>query len=127
MCGSEEKLPEESGIYIVYKCAPGKKEGTVKLREILYIGQAENIKERHVPQHERFVDFMRECDLDENICYAWILVDRENLDRVENGLIYMQQPKLCDRGRQTFDYPETEFILKGKTGLFYKTEFVLSE
>lgn len=99
MEGNEKELPEESGIYIVYKCVQDRGEHTVGLIEILYIGQAENIRKRHVPRHERYNDFMRECEMDEDICYAWILVDQEDLDRVENGLIYMQQPVLCDRGR----------------------------
>ena len=39
-------LPTYSGIYIVYRCTFNQEKQTVSLKELLYIGQAQNIRDR---------------------------------------------------------------------------------
>ena len=39
-------LPKVSGIYAVQSCIHNKKEGTVSLKKLIYIGEAEDILDR---------------------------------------------------------------------------------
>ena len=50
--GNEHLLPCYSGIYCVYSCIDNASDKTVSLTRLLYIGCAENIRERH-KNHEK--------------------------------------------------------------------------
>src|SRR5262245_52859658 len=53
-----ESIPEESGVYVVYDGVPNPATNDVWLRRVLYIGEAENVRERIV-NHERWTDWRR--------------------------------------------------------------------
>ena len=53
---NKEGVPSRSGIYLVYRCVYEKESNTVGLREIIYIGQAVNVRER-IANHDRLGDF----------------------------------------------------------------------
>ena len=53
-------VPSKSGIYLVYRCLYNPEQNTVGLKEILYIGQAEDARKRIV-NHDKLDEF-NECD-----------------------------------------------------------------
>lgn len=116
-----EELPEYSGVYLVYR---GILEGNgFTCREILYIGQAENIRARHI-NHEKRSEFLGERRLNEVIFYSCAPVPKADLDRVENALVFEMQPKLNDKLTETFPYETTTVISEGQCALLHK-RFVL--
>ncbi len=125
---NKEVLPEYSGIYFVYRAVPHEdpntKKVTVTLKELIYIGQAENILERH-KSHEKQTEFEQELKPGEELCYSTTEVTKNDLNRVENGLIYKRKPRLNDKGTQSFDHPRTTFILNGVFKDFSPNRFTL--
>lgn len=114
---SKEVLPEHSGVYCVYRAVPkldsnGKR--TVSLKELIYIGKAEDetIRERH-QNHERQKDFEEELREGEVLRYATVEVTTD-IDRIENGLVFKHKPRLNNKLTDCFNHPDTRFVLKGK-------------
>ena len=62
-----EGLPEYSGIYIAYRCVYNKVANKVSLKELIYIGQAENIR-RRILSHRNTGDLNRSCCENETTC-----------------------------------------------------------
>ena len=114
----KEYLPKYHGIYFVYRASnPHKNEkgewvGTIE--EILYIGKADDqtIFERH-QAHEKQAEFDNALLEGEVLWYATAEVNDE-INRVENGLIFKRQPRLNDVLTESFKYPDTHFVLHFK-------------
>lgn len=96
-------LTNSSGIYVVYRCIYDSVSDTVDIKELLYIGQAENLRER-LMSHEKKPLFFSSCMDGETICYSYATVNKSILNEVENGLIFMQQPKLNERLKDHYNY-----------------------
>ena len=62
-------LPTYSGIYIVYRCTFNQEKQTVSLKELLYIGQAQNIRDR-ISGHDKREEFFNAAKEGEQICHA---------------------------------------------------------
>lgn len=121
----EEKtdtLPIYSGIYIVYRAIYNPEDNTVDLKELIYIGKALNLKER-ITTHNMKPDFDNKLSEGEELCYAYASVAEANLDRIENGLVFSQQPPLNTQYKRSFNYPPTRFIIEGKCALLSHTNF----
>lgn len=108
-------LPHVPGIYCVYKgtLQPG---DTVLLDKIVYIGEAEDINSRHNDsQHEHYNDFVKVCGGVDHIWYSYAKVLGGETERkhVENALIYELQPKINNKGKQSFDYKKTTINSSG--------------
>lgn len=109
-----EELPEYSGVYLVYRGNFDR--GSFFCREILYIGQAENIRARHTT-HEKRDQFLAELRPSEVIFYSCAPVAKADLDRVENALIYAMRPKLNEKLTETFPYDTTTIVSDGQCSL----------
>lgn len=124
----EEKvstMPEYSGIYLAYRCAYNKANRTVSLRELIYIGQAQNLRTRLL-QHKNDGDLDKELKDGEQICYAYAKVDADKLDIVENALIFAQQPRTNTNLKQSFDHRAAKFIVEGDCALLEYKDFEIS-
>lgn len=125
----EEKmdgLPEYGGIYMVYRCVYNKDAKTVTLKELIYIGKSENIKER-ITSHDKQEEFQKKLREGEEICYSYASVKEEEMDVVENGLIYMQKPPLNSQYTRSFNYPDSHFIIEGRCALLKYTDFSIEK
>ena len=110
-------LPEYSGVYLVYRGV--RDHGSFICREILYIGQAENIKERHV-NHEKRQLFLAELRPNEVLFYSYAPVAKIDLNRVENALVFEMHPKLNDKQIESFPYDKTTIVSEGQCALLHK-------
>lgn len=114
----KEQLPNQTGIYFVYRATPTKYDGDkiaeINVHELLYIGKADDqtIYERH-QHHNRQADFDAALLDNEILCYL-TAINIDELDRVENGLIFKRQPRLNNKLKKTFNYPDTHFVLNSK-------------
>lgn len=103
-------LPDYTGIYTV--CAVSGCNCVARSR-ILYIGQADNIKERHSKGHEHLYDFLDHLNIGERIAYTAVPIDGRQLSKVENALVFMQQPPINDGLTESYDHEADEFTIQG--------------
>ena len=121
----KEHIPGFTGIYLVYRCVYNPSSDTVTLRELVYIGQSDDVNER-ILQHSQNRDFQRVLFLGEELCYSVSEVQKKDLDLVENALIYAQQPKLNNQGKDSFRYQDCSFNLVGRCALLKFTSFSIT-
>lgn len=103
-------LPTYTGIYTV--CAVSGCNCVARSR-ILYIGKAGNIKERHYKGHEHFYDFLDHLHLGERLAYTASPVDGRQLSKVENALVFMQQPPINDGLTESYYHEADKFKING--------------
>lgn len=118
-------LPSYAGIYMVYCCKFNENEQTVTLRKLIYIGKAINIHDR-VCNHNRYEDFKRQLLQGEQLCYSYASVSPNEVDAVENGLIFMQKPELNDDLTDRYSYPDSEFSIEGACSLLKMKNFTIT-
>ena len=117
-------LPHDSGIYMVYRCIYDSLTDKVTLKEIIYIGQAEDLCDR-LNNHDKRPLFLKACERGEEICYAYANVSMDDLNIVENALVFAQKPRLnCDLV-DSFNYDSAAFLVEGKCALLDYTDFTI--
>lgn len=114
-------LPSFSGIYMVYRCQYDAQNDTVFLLEIIYIGQAENIHERHI-NHEKHELFKSKLQVGEELCYSCANVEND-INLVENALVFVQKPMLNDQGKEHYNYGKAHIIANGACRCLKYTNF----
>lgn len=112
-------MPNYAGVYLVYRGIHNVAEQTVTCHEILYIGQAKDIRQR-LSNHDKRIAFGNELRNGEILFYSCAKVPMEDLDRVENALIYQTQPRLNDNLKESFLYPITRVTSEGACALLNK-------
>lgn len=120
---NKSDIPEFSGVYIIYRCSYVPHNDTVDLIEILYIGQADNLRGR-ISQHS-IKEFQVAIRPGETLCYACAPIDDNNLDLVENGLVFVEQPPFNVRLKDNYSHEDAEFIIGGNCGLLKNLHFSL--
>ena len=115
----EEKkklMPDESGVYCVYRCVYNSDENTVTIKELFYIGESENVNER-IANHDRLEDWKGALQAGETLCYSCAKVDEKDRERAEAAMIFKDQPPFNDEHKNGFDYEDTHIIIKGRKSL----------
>lgn len=120
-----EGLPEYSGIYIAYRCMYNEETNKVSLTELIYIGQAENLN-RRILSHKSSGDLNRYCLGNETICYSYASVSLNDLDIIENALIFAQQPRLNTQLKTEYNHEAAYFVVEGACDLLEYTNFKIS-
>lgn len=118
-------IPEFSGIYLAYRCIYNKETDKVSLVELVYIGQAENLKMR-IAVHKSSGDLNKSCLEGETICYSYASVSLNDLDIVENALIFAQKPRLNTKLKENFVHDPAAFVIEGACRLLTYTNFKIS-
>lgn len=114
-------LPTYPGIYLVYRSRYNPQNDTVSLVEIIYIGKTDNIHDRLI-KHEKYDLFVSQLREHEELCYSCAEVV-EDIDLVENALIFAQKPVLNDQGKDSYNYSRAHFILDGSCTRMKYTNF----
>lgn len=122
---SEEFIPNQSGVYCVYRGRHEPEQRRVVLKELLYIGESSNVRNR-IRTHELRSVWKEHLKAGETLCYSFtpILYDR---NRAEAALInYHKPPENTD---YLYDYPfsDTAVFLTGKTLLLSANFAVLEQ
>lgn len=118
---NKRDLPTYSGIYLVYRSRYNPQNDTVSLVEIIYIGQTDNIHDRLI-NHEKKELFLSQLREHEELCYSCAEVV-EDIDLVENALIFAQKPILNDLGKDNYNYSRAHFLLNGSCTHMKYTNF----
>lgn len=112
-------IPNYSGVYLVYRGIHNAAAQTLNCNEILYIGQAKDVRQR-LSNHEKRAAFINELQTGEILFYSCAKVPLEDLDRVENALIYKMKPRINDKLKEEFLYPITRIVSEGACALLNK-------
>lgn len=121
--GRISEIPHASGIYLVYRCVY-EEEGVV-LKELIYIGQSEDLHER-IKSHDKKDLFKSECREGETLCYSVAEVPNDSLNIVENALVFAQKPKLNDKYKDEFEYGmPASFMIEGRCKLMKFQNFTI--
>lgn len=111
---SDEKrveLPKKSGVYMVFVGQP-LPDNKVDLKELIYIGKAEDLNQRLVT-HDKHEKFCEKCKEGEFPYYSYTLVKTEDLDIVENALVYNTKLELNDRLKFNYNHTDSVRLLMG--------------
>ena len=119
-------IPNEAGIYMVYRAVYNAFQDTIDPKEIIYIGQAGKGEER-VCGHDKLPQFKKYLKDGEELCYAFAKVDKEDLDIVENALVFKQKPQENDYLKDSYNHEEARFQVKGDTACLKMTEFSITK
>lgn len=114
-------LPTYPGIYLVYRSRYNPQNDTVSLVEIIYIGKTDNIHDRLI-KHEKYDLFVSQLREHEELCYSCAEVV-EDIELVENALIFVQKPALNDQGKDSYNYSRAHFVLDGSCTRMKYTNF----
>ena len=107
-------LPARSGVYCVYACTHNRQQGTVSIRKLLYIGEAENIAAR-VSRHERWGDWGRELVRGEELCFnAALIAPVPDRKRAEAAMIYRHKPSCNVEYVHAFPFDQTVISTWGR-------------
>lgn len=118
------EIPKVSRVYLVYRCTYDA-EG-VTLKELLYIGQSTDMNAR-INDHDQKETFLRECEEGETICYSVAEVSKNDLDVVENTLIFAQKPRLNTRLKDNFEHDiPVSLNLEGRCKLMNYMNFTIN-
>ncbi len=118
-------LPDYSGLYFVYRGIRNQKsDGTYNcsLKELLYIGQAENINERVNGEHEHYEDWCSYVKKGEMLYYSVCPVEGHLLDEVEAACIYHAQPPVNIQCKDSYNHNPVKIVCSGNVDLI-KPEF----
>lgn len=116
---NKDGIPAESGVYLVYRGKYNSSTDTIGLIEIIYIGQSKNVHDR-IADHEKKELFEKQLSDGEELVYAFAPVKPEELDIVEQSLIFAQKPVVNDSHKERFEQEDAAFIIDGKCiGLKY--------
>ena len=118
-------IPSKSGIYLVYRSVYDANSNTVGLKDIIYIGQAENLHDR-IAKHEKLDDFNAQLQQGEELCYSVASVSSADLDVVENALIFAQKPVLNGNLKDSFNHGAVTVKLDGRCACMKYTDFKIS-
>lgn len=119
-------LPSYGGVYMVYCCVFNKDSDTVTLKKLIYIGKAINIHDR-INNHDRYEDFKKQLEAGQQLCYSYSSVSPNDMDVVENALIFMQKPDLNDSLKDSFNYADSQFNIEGACALLKMKEFSITK
>ena len=117
-CGN---MPCGPGIYSVYVCQrDNTSEDTVELRKLLYIGEADNVRDR-IATHEKWAAWEKHLDQDrgEDICFSFASTDRHR-ERAEAALIHEHKPPENDEYVTAFPFAETTVHAVGANALLHE-------
>ncbi|UKE83665.2 GIY-YIG nuclease family protein [Pectobacterium colocasium] len=92
----EEKkssVPSQSGIYCVYACTRNTNNNppTVSIRELLYIGESENVRHR-LATHNKLDDWKKHLKAGETLYYSVAKIPSLDRERAESALIHEVKP-----------------------------------
>lgn len=112
---SPNDLTWSSGVYFVYRCTHNAASNNVTLLELIYIGEAGNIRDR-VSNHECYDRWKDKLHYGEKLCWSQCeeLSDRKTL---EAALIFRHKPVLNKEYIDRFSFQSASVTLSGTIDL----------
>ncbi|MCF0220111.1 MAG: GIY-YIG nuclease family protein [Muribaculaceae bacterium] len=123
---NKDGIPSESGVYLVYRSRYNNETNTIGLIEIIYIGQSNDVHDRIV-NHDQRKSFEETLKAGEELAFAIAPILEEELDIVEQSLIFAQKPELNDLYKDNYQQEDAAFKIGGNCiGLKY-TDYTITK
>lgn len=122
-------LPSHSGIYFVYVCTYNQQANTVMLKQLIYIGESEDVNNR-VMNHEKYNEWLKYLSNGEELCFSTVKVENSCRVRVEAAYIFKHEPPVNTEYINSFQFDQTTIISNGEIASLgrnftvYRTNFV---
>jgi len=115
---NQAHMPASSGVYLVYVCRynePKDKEsqGTVTLDKLIYIGEAEDVKDR-ISKHEKWPEWRKKIPQGSEICFSFAGITSPDRERAEAALVFYHKPQCNDEYVDSFPFEDTTIISTGR-------------
>ncbi|MQY83439.1 GIY-YIG nuclease family protein [archaeon] len=107
---NRDSISNESGVYLVYRCVYNKDvkpKPTVTLKQLIYIGESETVKDRIGEEHEKREKWEEKLETGEVLCFSFAAANKVNRERAEAALVYKKKPICNDQGKNSFNYEST--------------------
>ena len=105
-------IPDASGIYCVYACTYNENAGTVSIRELIYVGESDNVRNR-ISNHERLADWKKRLRPNETLCYSFAGISENDRVRAEAAVIFHHKPPCNTEYRNSFPFDTTTVTTSG--------------
>ena len=109
-------VPAQSGIYCVYACTYNQNKDTVTLRELVYVGESENVRNR-LANHERLPDWKKRLKAGETLCYSAAAVSGSDRNRAEAAVIFHHKPPCNTEYKYSFPFEFTMIQTSGRNAM----------
>lgn len=108
-----DRISSSSGIYGVYRCTYDKIKDIVSIKQLIYIGKADDLNNR-LNNHEKLNDWKNYLQRGEILCICYSLVSKDYNERVEAALINNNQPIENIEYKTSFPFDKTNITLSGR-------------
>lgn len=114
-----KQFPQTEAIYFVYKGEYLTAEKFCLLKNILYIGETDNLYSIF-NEHENRKEFIGSLKDDEMLFYTFanVQLSHEERKRIVEALIYELKPSLNRLNHDSFPYPPTRVVVEGNRHAF---------
>lgn len=119
------KFPNKAGVYCIY-AGHYVEDKKLHLDELLYIGQAESLKDRLTEKHDHLKKCQKRLKNNQELLFSYASVPSDDLDRVEAALIFYHQPPVNEKCTESFNYSDTH-ITTSDNNKFLDTDFIVKE
>lgn len=111
-----QEVPDDSGVYCVYKAGPDQKSGEMEPQELVYVGEGRDVRSCliHHEDKERWHAGLKE---DQALWFSVGLCGHANRERLAAALVHRHKPLLNHQYIDTFPFDRTVVHLMGKKGL----------
>lgn len=100
-------------MYCVYACTYSAETNRVSLRELIYVGESSDVRER-LANHERLKDWKRRLRVGETLCYSVAEVSSDDRERAEAAVIYRHKPPCNTEYVNRFPFENTTIQTSGR-------------
>ena len=108
--------PMDSGVYCVYAATYLPDTDRVFLRELIYVGESDNVG-RRLEGHERTSDWKKRLRNGETLCYSMAPVESADRVRTEAAVIHKYKPPCNTEYVSRFPYTSTGVRTSGANAL----------
>lgn len=106
-------IPNNSGIYLVYRCVFNQADQTVTLNKLIYIGEAGEVKKR-IEDHEKKPVWQKKVQYGEQLCFSFAPITSPDRERVEAALIFKHKPECNEEYTMNFPFDATTVNSSGR-------------
>ena len=110
--GMKENVPPYSGVYFVYECTYMPENDSLAMKRLLYIGEAENVRER-IGNHEEWDKWKKNVAEGNELCFSFTNALPKDRERIQAALIFQNKPLLNDTYKEGFPFDETTITARG--------------
>ncbi len=112
-------VPAESGVYVLYECTYNSEKKKVSLKRILYIGEADDVRDR-LKNHEKWPKCHDYCSGGSQLCCSFAAISKPDRLRAQAALIFEHKPPVNTDYKVSFPFDQTSITAEGEVTLLTK-------